>query len=101
MKELKLLLVNLFSFRGPVSEKALVGRMEGFGVTINILLHIELLIYVPHFWLVVLMHMGFFYQVNLPPWLTFCFFVCLFVFWCCIWLLYHLNIFIRICKSML
>ena len=45
MKELVLLLMILFYFRGPVAEKALVGRRDWFGVTVNLLPHLELLIH--------------------------------------------------------
>ena len=95
-KELEFFLMVLFYFRGPVAEKALAVRRELFGVTVNLLPHIELLIYTkPTSFLVGSTNAYgiIFYQVDLLPWLNY--------FWCCIWILDHLNIFIRICQSIL
>ena len=73
MKELTFFLMTLFSFTVPVAEKDLVGRMDLFGVTVNLLPHIELLIYAKPTSLLVGSTNAYaimFYQVYLLPWLN-------------------------------
>ena len=74
MKELELLLVILFSLRVPCVDKSLVFRRDWFGVTVNLLPHLEFLIYAkPNSFLVTSTNAYgiIFYQVGLLPWLTF------------------------------
>ena len=100
----------IFSFRWHVAEKALVGCRDWFGVIVNLLPHLELLLYAKPISLIIVstnVYGIIFDQVYLlsrlttppPPLFLLCFFVGF--WWCCIWLLDRLNIFIRVWKSML
>ena len=69
---------------GPVAEKSLVGRMDWFGVTVNLLPHLELFIYSKTTSLLVVSTNAYgiiFYQIDLLPWLTFSLFGVIFGFW--------------------
>ena len=100
----------LFYFRFHVAEDAFVGRRDWFGVIVNLFPHIKLLMYDKCISFMVgsnNMYGVIFYQVCLLPWLItplspiFLFLVDVELLWCCIWLLYHLNIFIRMWKIVL
>ena len=73
MKELVLFLMVFFSFRGPVVDKAIVGRRDLFGVTVNLFPYIELLIYAKPTSFLVGSKNSYgiiFYQFYLLPWIT-------------------------------
>ena len=92
-----MLLIILFYFRCHVAEEYLVERRDWFGVNVNLLPHFDLSMYAkPISFLVVITNVYgiIFYQVYILPCLNK-------LWWCCTWLLDHINSFINVCKSML
>ena len=91
---LVLLLMLLFYFRRHVAEKYLVGHRDLFDAIVNLLPHLELLMYskpIPFLVGSTNVYGIIFYRVYLLPWITIPFLklgdVILLV--CCSWLMYH------------
>ena len=73
MKELSLLLMLFFYFRCHVAEKSIVDHIDWFGVILNLLTHLELLMYAKPISFMVgstNVYGIIFYQVYLLPWIT-------------------------------